>query len=71
MGLALDRCMARMANWVHLSVSVVRSEFLGFELLQTFAVFNLSPALEEKDKADWANRLATFLNTDANNLARA
>ena len=37
----ISRCMARMSNWVSLTLQSLRAEFPAFELAQAFKVFRL------------------------------
>ena len=37
----IARCVARMQNWLALCRVVIRSEFVNFEVIQTFSLFSL------------------------------
>ena len=41
------RCLCRMAGWVALAAKVISTEFPSFELLQSFAVFNLGDGADD------------------------
>ena len=38
----LGRCLQRMAGWVSLAVRTVENEFLSFDIMASFNVFNVS-----------------------------
>ena len=43
----MSRCMARMSNWVSLTLQSLRAEFPAFELAQAFEVFRLKTSTDK------------------------
>lgn len=74
----IDRCLARLQNWVTLARDVVAAEFPEFEALQAFSVLRLSSHNERRRWADAAqercmvasklDKLARLLKLDTNRL---
>ena len=38
----MDKCMARLAGWVHLSICVIKQEYPDFGLVSCFGMLSLS-----------------------------
>ena len=73
---AVSRCLNRMRCWVVLARSVIRSEFPDFEILNSFAIFDLGDAKPRNPAARLGTvhhaaveRLALAFSVDASGLA--
>ena len=64
----LDRCFGRMQTYVTLAESVIRAEFPDFELLHSFAIFNLTS--KGKARAE-DSQYTMFFKSCVNRLAKA
>ncbi len=73
----VQRCFARMANWVRLVISSLHAEFPGYELLQSFRIFRLDEAapgtrphgVVTESHAESVKRLAHVFKVDSLALA--
>jgi len=73
----ISRCMARMSNWVSLTLQSLRAEFPAFELAQAFKVFRLKTSTDKvadmvslsRSHEDSVKRLAQAFGVDPKRLS--